>query len=268
MRRKIAYNLIKKDETLNISEEQKKEVYAELKKVESDLKTDIQRLYRTIAIPDREGFKKISLGVPTYGDKRDLNQRVYEMLCSEGEILEAISPLFIKEKYLSKREYVYTENLYQSSLKTPGEKRFMSGEAIKKGIAEGVSTGLFGLGEIESGSDKPICRYFKKTPSIALSDNEVIIDEALCEEEGGGEGPTDKDPTDKDYSMPLDKIKLKFQVPFGRISNIMGIMNLLQSKFDTLEIELIAKGGEISEQDYKDKIEEALRQLGIEPIEE
>ncbi|VUT25912.1 MAG: hypothetical protein MASP_01226 [Candidatus Methanolliviera sp. GoM_asphalt] len=39
-------------------------------------------------------------------------------------------------------------------------------------------------------------------------------------------------------------------------------------KASTLEIELTAKGGEISEQDYEDKIEEALRQLGIESIEE
>jgi hypothetical protein len=44
----------------------------------------------------------------------------------------------------------------------------------------------------------------------------------------------------------------------------MGIMNLLQSEFNTLEVELVAKGGEMSEQDYEDKIEEAFMQLGIE----
>jgi hypothetical protein len=43
----------------------------------------------------------------------------------------------------------------------------------------------------------------------------------------------------------------------------MGVMNLLQSKFDRLEIELLAEGGEISESDYDNKIEEAFRQLGI-----
>jgi len=45
-------------------------------------------------------------------------------------------------------------------------------------------------------------------------------------------------------------------------------MNLLQSKFETLEIELIAKDGAISEQDYEDKIMETFRQLGIELEEE
>ena len=42
------------------------------------------------------------------------------------------------------------------------------------------------------------------------------------------------------------------------------MMNLLQSKFGTLRIEISATDGEISEQDYEDKIEETLRQLGVE----
>ena len=48
----------------------------------------------------------------------------------------------------------------------------------------------------------------------------------------------------------------------------MGVMNLLQNKFETLEIELIACDGNISEQDYEDKIKEAFRQMGIELDEE
>ena len=43
----------------------------------------------------------------------------------------------------------------------------------------------------------------------------------------------------------------------------MGELNLLQSKFDLLEIELIAKQGEISKQDIEDKIQETFRQLNI-----
>jgi len=41
-------------------------------------------------------------------------------------------------------------------------------------------------------------------------------------------------------------------------------MNFLQSKFGDIEIELIASEGNISEQDYEDKIREAFRQMGIE----
>ena len=56
---------------------------------------------------------------------------------------------------------------------------------------------------------------------------------------------------------------VRFKVPRGKISNIMGIMNLLQSKFENLEIEIVATDGSISDQDYEDKIMEAFRQLGI-----
>ena len=61
----------------------------------------------------------------------------------------------------------------------------------------------------------------------------------------------------------MSVVKLRFKVPRGKISNIMGIMNLLQSKFENLEIEIVATDGSISDQDYEDKIMEAFRQLGI-----
>ena len=48
----------------------------------------------------------------------------------------------------------------------------------------------------------------------------------------------------------------------------MGVINLLQSKFENLEIEIIAQEGKISEQDYEDKIKETFRQLGIDLGEE
>ena len=54
----------------------------------------------------------------------------------------------------------------------------------------------------------------------------------------------------------------------GKISNSMGVMNLLQTKFETLQIERSARDGAISEQEYEDKIKEAFRQMGIELNEE
>lgn len=68
-------------------------------------------------------------------------------------------------------------------------------------------------------------------------------------------------PSGKDI---LDRVHLKFQIPKGKVSGIMGMMNLLHSKFESLEIEINAARGEMSKQDYEDKIEETLRQLDIE----
>ena len=56
---------------------------------------------------------------------------------------------------------------------------------------------------------------------------------------------------------------LKPQMPKGRVSGVMGIIDLLHSKFGSLEIEINAAGGEMSKQDYEDKVRESLRHLGI-----
>ena len=277
MKSKIAYGYIERDKELNLSDDQKKEVKKELKKAEEGLKESIRRLYRAMSIPDREGVKGVDLGIPTYGEEKMLNQEVYEKLRSDGQILEKIAPLVLKEKYLSEKEYVLTEQLYQSSLKTPGERRPINKAVLEDGITEGVRTGLFGLGELEG--DKPACRYFKEKPSIAFSGNEVMIGAALCQEQRKKEEePVPKPPLYPQLepktppqvgegeigTQVKERIQLRFRIPKGKVAGIQGVMNLLQSKFETLEIELMAKDGSISKQDYEDKIEEAFRQLGIE----
>jgi len=91
---------------------QKKEVRQELKKVESGQKESVRRLYRMLSIPSKEGTKEIDLGIPTYGEEKSLDEEVYERLRSGDEILEKVAPLFLREKYLSNREYVNMEQLY------------------------------------------------------------------------------------------------------------------------------------------------------------
>lgn len=66
--------------------------------------------------------------------------------------------------------------------------------------------------------------------------------------------------------VPL--VWLGFSVPKGKVSNLMDVMNFLQSKFDRLDITLVAEQGEISKQEYEDKVREAFRQMGIEATEE
>ena len=137
-----------------------------------------------------------------------------------------------------------------------------------------------GLGRLED--DKPICRYFKEQTYIDFSESEVIISEALCYEQKKKEQILAAYPLTEPDTLPeiaekevewekpgvqarlRDRVKLKFQVPKGKVASIMGVMNLLQSKFDSLEIELTASGGEITEQDYEDRIKETFRQLAIE----
>ncbi len=340
--RKIAYERIEGDKNLSLSDDQKKGIKGELKKITSGLQDSIRSLYRMVSVPEKDGFKEIDLGVPTYGEGKASDQEVYDKLRSDGEILEKIAPLVIKEKYLSGKEYLSTRQLYQSSLKTPGEPRLIDQEVLSQGIAEGVDNGLFGLGIIKE--DGPTCQYFEQYAPATFSDDEILIREpemqppppppananatpgdrqvtiewdnvpkatsyniywsttpgvrrttgikiaevtspyiltgldndttyyfVITSENNYGESDESNEvsatPTSEidvfTHDGPMKRVQLRFQVPKGKVANIMGIMNLLHSKFDTLEIELVAKDGEMSEQDYEDKIEEAFMQLGI-----
>ena len=71
--------------------------------------------------------------------------------------------------------------------------------------------------------------------------------------------------SDQSRQNGLKTVSLKFTIPQGQVSEILGMMKLLESNFDTLQIQLLATDGEMSEQDYEDKIGETLMQLGIVP---
>ena len=286
MRKRMAYQMAKDDKTLNLSTEQENEVKDGLKKTGGDLVEAVRRAYRQLFVPARDGLKELDLGIPTYGVDSPLDEEVFDKLRLGGEILERIVPLVIKERYLREQEHVRSEQLYQAGLRTPGETRVVSREAWEQGIAEGVRQGLFGLGTLED--DRPVCTYFKEQPSVGLTGGEVIIRAEVCQaqketevkpgyklpgvledtgvrEDTGGDDTGGRRPRREEG---LRRLRLRFSVPEGKVSSLMGVMNLLQHKFKRLDVVLAAEEGEISEQEYEDKIREAFRQMGVEVQEE
>jgi len=272
----LAWQMIANDKNLNLSDEQKKEVKSGIRDSEKGLDEALHRYYRLVFIPSREGFKETDLGISTFGEAKKLHEVVYEKLRSDGDILERVTPLVIKEKYLRNQEYITTEQLTQSSCRTPGGARVIGQEIWKDGIGEGIKQGLFGLGILED--DKPICHVFKKeTASVTLSKGEVIIQEDICQAQkevviyptgggtktGNGAAPIEEPTVPPPKPTGLTKVHLRVEIPKGKVSGIMGVMNLLQSRFQKLQIEIIAEDGEISKQDYEDKVVEAFAQLGI-----
>lgn len=287
VKNKIAYDYIEKDKNLNLSEEDRKDIKKAIKKAESELKESICRFYRGVSIPGKDRFKEIILGVPIFGEDIFLDQKVYDSLRSNGEILEKVSPIFLKEKYLTDREYVSTEQVYRTTLRTPGEPRFINKKVFEDVIINGVRMGEFGLGKLKN--DVPACSYFKEEiPGIfEFLGNKIIINQEICQkqkegiektppyppgesgekptiDEGGKREGEDGPVTPTSGQHAREMVYLKFKIPKGRIYDISRTMNLLQSKFNTLEIELTAKDGSISEQAYENTVKETFRQLGIE----
>ncbi len=280
LKRSLAYGEIVKDKELSLPEDQKKEISKEFEKSKKNLKEAIQRLYRIITIPGKEPD---DLGIPAYGDDRGLDQKIYEKLKADGDILEKIVPKFIREKYLSKKDYVLTEQIYQSSLKTPGEPRITNRSVLIDAIREGVQNGTYGIGDLED--NKPVCKAFKKSTSAELVGNEIIISEAICkiQIEPPKQAPIDK-PWEKEGGQVVsttvsggngsqtvkpdvktkESLCIEFEIPDGRVSGIVSIINYLKSKYKVVKIKVETTDGSITEQDYDDKILEAFDQLGIE----
>jgi len=310
LKKKIALHLIEKDKTLCITEEQRKEVRDEIKKAESEIKERMRDLYRLILLPSKDGFKEIDLGIPTHGANMSIDKEIYERLRNDGEILEKLSPLTIKEKYLKDKDYAELTNIFESFYKTPGEIRIINDDVFKNAIKEGVKQGLFGVGSIENG--KPICHHFKVEFSPEIVEGEIIVKADLCllryqeaipeekflsyitkikecqkvEEIEKIEEEISRYVISADQRKKLENeirrkkdelkgvvktegkyhsISLELNVPVGKLSDIVKMVNYLKSKFDQVntKIEISARNGEISKSEYEDKIREAINQAGI-----
>ncbi len=287
VRKHLAFQGLASDPTLKLTTEQHKEIKDGLKRLDGDLAEGVRRLYRQLYLPARSGWKEIDLGLPTVGDVKPLDQEVYDRLHMDSEILERVAPLVIKEKYLKDREWVSTSQLYQASLKTPGEARAVNQTAWDAGIAEGVRKGLFGLGELKD--DQPVYRYYKEESSISFTDDEILIKAEVCEaqrlaQEGqvtfvpGQAAPVQ--PVSEPVAGPTfgqippgsatpaagkyQQLRFNFVVPKGKVSSLMGVLNFLQSRYNRLELSVNVGDGQLTEQEYEDKVKEAFRQMGIE----
>lgn len=186
-----------------------------------------------------------------------------------------------------------TEQLYQSGMKTPGEARAISASVWDAGIAEGVRKGMFGLGELVE--EKPICRYFNEEPSISLTGNEVLIRAEVCQEQRAAQAGQpayateagilttsnnihepgtatttlagDTTSTIPSHAQPpagFTQLSLNFDLPKGKVSALMGVLNFLQSRYSQMRITLNVEQGHLTEQEFEDKVREAFRQMGIE----
>ena len=284
LRKLIALKNIRQDKTLKLTENQQKEIKNKLNNYEQREYEELRKLYRKLFLPSKNGFKEIDMGFTTIGENK-LDKEVYDILKNKGEILEKISPKVIKDKFLADKDYLEIDKLYSSFLKTPGEIRLLSKNALSDSIKLGVKEGLFGFGYIEEG--KPKCKHINEDINISFEEGEIITKPELCEKEiikethfipeehrinfietpeiekKGEEYPEVERKT-------FRKLKLKLEVPIGQLSTVAKIATILKGKFSKcyVEVNINATDGEIKTTDYEDKILEPLEQAGIKIKEE
>ena len=278
LRKKLAWQRIKEDATLKLTPEQIKESREKAEDAESTVVERVRELYRMILVPSKREFKEISLGRPTFGVEINFDREVYERLKDEGEIVERLSPLSLREKYLKTEKYVETRSILNSFLNTPGEVRITSVDVLKNCIREGVKQGLFGLGYLTD--KKPVLQYFQEDSAPELVEKEIIVSAKLCKPKGISEkefekilkeirecptiGSLDEIRTKVEDRLSLDQrkklseeiekireelkvkpkagmykiIELGLEVPSGRMSDVARITSYLRGKFNQVSVKM------------------------------
>ncbi|HPC57347.1 MAG TPA: hypothetical protein PLP10_05845, partial [Caldisericia bacterium] len=103
-------------------------------------------------------------------------------------------------------------------------------------------------------------------------ESEIIIEKSICErelEKAPEKIPEEEEEIKTSYDENIKKETISklqlpvIKIPKGKVSDISRLLNYLQTKFENIEIRIVAEEGEIEKEDYENKIKEALRQLGI-----
>ncbi|PWV37728.1 MAG: AAA family ATPase [Desulfurococcaceae archaeon] len=299
LRSKIALEKILKDETIKLTEQQRKEVEARVNENKKSAKGRVRDLYRAVYLPSREGFKKIDLGVHTYGMPIEPDREIWDELKEKGELLEEMPPEFLREKYLGDKDYVAVKDILESLYTTPGEVRIASEEVLVNCVRKGVAQGIFGYGVLKD--NKPECLQIGRDLELELAENVILTKPEICKkpieiakvEEKVGEQPIEvpipspkpsiSERRDKpEVTIPTYKIltykelHLELKAKPGMISEIMRLVSsILKPKFRSLDMTITVKiqagEGEITREDYEAEVREMLRQLkekGVEILKE
>ncbi len=278
LKSKLAWEQIKSGDA-RLSGEQKKTLAQELARENDYLKDYVKEYYSTLYVPGRESASGRRVSVPL-STSQTIDQIVFDHLRQESLINEQLGPLLIKTQYLGENEYVDTDNLYETMLRTPGERRPVSKDVLKDAITDGVLKGEFGLGEIEDG--KPVCKYFGNGsyPEVSLDPGEKIIRAQTCQSQMGprakeelgcpecGYKTTDADDLAghkrshaRESPQDITSLNYSFFVPQGAVNHTGGMFLSIAAKFSKLRLTVEADGGKMTKQDVEN-LKEALRQMG------
>lgn len=177
LKEKLAWQTIREDETLNLNLNEKKTIAEKIKQLNADTRDRLRSFYRIVFLPTKEGLKEIDLGIALLGEG-DIEAEIYQRLQEEGEIVEQLSPLVLREKYLRNKDYVKTVDILNSLFQTPGEIRINNEAVLRNAIKRGIKEKIFGLGDLEINTPK--CRYIGVEADPQLIEGEIIINPQLC----------------------------------------------------------------------------------------
>lgn len=274
LRSKIAWEKIKADPNVKLGSGQASVLASELKKEDGRLDSLVKEYYSVLYVPEKDGLVPIRIRPPLVMDI-GIDRIVYNHLVENETVSTSIGPIMLKRRYLGTKHAVETSDLSNSMLSVPGELRPSNREVLEASIAKGVSSGEFGLGEIENGV--PVVKFFEETASASFEAGEVLIHPSLCAASAKPKEPEhahdhvretepDADLESNSHVSTLESrstLDFIFNVPEGQVNNISQMLLKIASHYRTFQLRVKTSDGQMSQHDI-DMLKETLRQIGAE----
>lgn len=275
LRSKLAWEKIKADPNVKLGGGQASVLASELKKEDGRLDSLVKEYYSVLYVPEKDGLAQVRIRPPLATDV-GIDRIVYEHLVENETVSPSIGPIMLKRRYLGDKQTVETSDLSNSLLSVPGELRPSGRAVLADSIAKGVSSGEFGLGEMENGA--PVVKFFKESASASFEPGEVLIHPSLCAEsptpeerehddqrghEAKDNGDLENTPSPVLASESRPTLDFTFKVPEGQVNNISQMLLNVASHYRNFRLRVKATDGQMSQHDI-DMLRETLRQIGAE----
>ncbi len=293
VKRSLALQAIQDDKALvrQLSEESRRTLESKLKDAEGGIPFQVLAAYRHLANAGEAGVEWLDLGLPTVGEKGPLARRVRESLKRQELLVDRLAPHRLLEKALRSDEPEKPlAEIVEAFLRYPHLPMLESEAVIESAVAQGVANSLFGVRVGEH-------VYFgESVPDAALGYGAVLLRKEVAEaarraeageavpiEVGSGdgrpsmvkEGPVGATagPPTAPAGAAISALHLRAKVPWDKLSDFLrGVVLPLRGDGADLEIEVTLDArsapGSIKTSTLEQKVNETLRQIGAEVLEE
>jgi hypothetical protein len=293
-RKLIAWEAIQDEEDeLKLDDIQKKQLSANVKRAQADLKESIWRAYKNIILLDKNNkLKTIDLGLVHSSAAENIVTLILNRLRQDGEIEKEISPNFIVRNWPPAFIEWSTKSLRDAFFASPIFPRLINPESIRDTIARGIEAGIFAyVGKTKDNKYDPF--NFEEAmlgTDIEISEDMYIIQKSVAEQyrdtqtvpvvgpQPGIELPTATTPSGQPSSQPGDLFggKKGEEKTFSLLRWVgevtpqkwMNFYTKVLSRFVTggglkLKVEIEVKSEDGVSQQKVEQTKVALRELGL-----
>ena len=267
-----------------LSESQKRDLEAKLKDVGAKFGNELQIAYSHVLVPAEEGFRSYALGLNVLRGRGNTKEYVERFLKDNEILVDDVEPsILVSRAWPKQANCVSTAEVFEAFLKYTGVELITGKGVVRRSVAKGASTGVFGYGlaEYPEKLEKVRFRQPLAEAEVELSEKAWLVKPeiaakmappeplAVAEGEPAAVVEAEKAEPEKGKGKKAEKPKhrhviISVEVPEGRLADInRGVIKPLKEDGADVKVELrIEAEGDISEQTLKMKVKETLQQLG------